>query len=150
MIKAFITDFLNNIELVDYAFVPNTIHKQRYASNKECETIMNEVFSIKNLENLKGFIDVPIRHFTLDQMLEFKREDEMLLKGKDPDIEKPTPKPAPKPEKAKSIASASPKKDIDKSSVHNPNKEIADTKPLPQTSSTPKGHAMSLGEGFQI
>ena len=31
------------------------------------------------------FIDVPIRHFTLDEMLQFKKEDEMMLRGQDPD-----------------------------------------------------------------
>lgn len=123
---------------IDCPIKLNNIHKQRYATKQETLNLLEKICNNIDVDNLKGFTDVPVRHFTLDQMLEFKREDDLLLKGKDPDTEKPRPKPAPKPEKAKSVASVIPEK------------EIADSKAPTKTSSPPKGGAMPLGEGFQI
>jgi len=77
-----------NKYLVDFPFVIGKLHKQCYASKNQVAKHIRNVFNKTAIETLKGFTDVPIRHFTLDQMLEFKQENEMLLKGKDPDMVK--------------------------------------------------------------
>jgi len=71
---------------IDFPIQHNRIHKQRYISHRQCLQLSQEIFSGRNsLDDLKGFIDVPVRHFTLDDMLEFKKEDEMMLNGQAPD-----------------------------------------------------------------
>lgn len=76
-----------NLWIIDSPISLGKIHKQRYATERQCLILINEIYHETDIENLKGFIDVPIRHFTLDEMLEFKQEDEMRLKGIDPNIE---------------------------------------------------------------
>ena len=73
---------------VDCPVELNKIHRQRYASTEECELFIKKLYQRADLDNEKGFIDVPIRHFTLDEMLAFKKEDEMMLRGQDPDANK--------------------------------------------------------------
>lgn len=80
------------------------IHRQRYATQKECIVLIKKIFQKKDLDTDDSFIDVPIRHFTLDEMLEFKEEDEMMLKGQDPDLYKTTPTPPIRPEVSKTTS----------------------------------------------
>ncbi len=70
---------------VDYPIRLQEIHKQRYLSLKQCLQVIEIFYSSNDVYNLKGFYDVPINHFTLDEMIEFKKEDEMMLRGQDPD-----------------------------------------------------------------
>lgn len=97
---------------IDYPIQHNKIHKQRYVTHKQCLQLAEHIYNGNSLDELKGFIDVPIRHFTLDDMLQFKKEDEMMLKGQDPNTdtikkEKVTATPktetALKPKKEKAI-----------------------------------------------
>ncbi len=107
------------------------VHRQRYATTEECISLIKKLYKSGDLDNEDNFIDVPIRHFTLDEMLQFKKEDEMMLRVQDPDehsktstpkaiepkkevssktIEKPVPKkatPSPAPPKPKTITSTS-------------------------------------------
>ncbi len=64
------------------------IHSQRYATIEECIFFIKKLFEVGHLENQKGFIDVPVNHFTLDDMIAFKEEDKMMLKGQDPNAKK--------------------------------------------------------------
>ena len=63
-------------------------HSQRYATTEECIFFIKKLFEVGHLENQKGFIDVPVNHFTLDDMIAFKEEDKMMLKGQDPNAKK--------------------------------------------------------------
>ncbi|WP_298541139.1 hypothetical protein [uncultured Aquimarina sp.] len=83
---------------IDYPIQLRKIHKQRYVTHKQCLQLSEHIFSGNSLDDLKGFIDVPVRHFTLDEMLQFKQEDEMMLRGEDPDLLIPTPTPSEKQE----------------------------------------------------
>lgn len=83
---------------IDYPIELQRIHKQRYVSHRQCLQLSKHIFKGNSLDELKGFIDVPIRHFTLDDMLEFKKEDEMMLNGQNPDqYAKKQPKELSKP-----------------------------------------------------
>ncbi|TPN88046.1 hypothetical protein [Aquimarina algicola] len=62
----------------------NKIHKQRYATEEECIQYIEQLYQDSDIDNIEDCIDVPIRHFTLDEMIEFKEEDEMMLQGQDP------------------------------------------------------------------
>jgi len=81
---------------IDYPIELSKIHKQRYVTHKQCLNLSEHIFKGKPLDSLKGFIDVPVKYFTLDEMLEFKREDQMMLQGKDPDLNKPKATPVKK------------------------------------------------------
>ncbi|WP_299440419.1 hypothetical protein [uncultured Aquimarina sp.] len=83
---------------IDYPIQLHKIHKQRYVTHKQCLQLSEHIFNGNSLDDLKGFIDVPIRHFTLDEMLQFKKEDEMMLRGEDPDLHKPAPASSQQPE----------------------------------------------------
>jgi len=72
--------------MLDIPVVLNKIHKQRYTTKNQAAQYIRAIFKKSNMKSLKGFVDVPICHYTLDQMLEFKQEDEMQLKGKVPNI----------------------------------------------------------------
>ncbi len=87
---------------IDFPIQQHRIHKQRYISHKQCLQLSQEIFAGRNsLDDLIGFLDVPVRHFTLDEMLDFKKEDEMMLNGQDPDqYSKKQPKELSKPETA--------------------------------------------------
>ncbi|WP_346883769.1 hypothetical protein [uncultured Algibacter sp.] len=74
----------------------NKIHKQRYATKQQCFYFLKEIYNKKEIKPEDNFLDVPIQHFTLDEMLEFKREDDMLLRGEDPNINNQTIKAQPK------------------------------------------------------
>ncbi|KAA1248133.1 hypothetical protein [Aquimarina sp. RZ0] len=69
---------------IDYPIEPQKVHKQRYATKQEALHLLEKIYQKYDIESLKDFIDVPIRHFTLDEMLAFKKEDEMMLRGEDP------------------------------------------------------------------
>lgn len=71
--------------MIDHPVVQGTLHKQRYATKNECNKVINKIYKGVLPDKLNGFIDVP-KGFTLDDMLEFKREDEMMLRGQDPDL----------------------------------------------------------------
>ncbi len=90
-----------NIWKIDYPVQQNKIHKQRYVTHQQCLQLSEHIYNGNSLDELKGFIDVPVRHFTLDEMLEFKIEDEMMLKGQDPDLYKPNPTPSLQPKTVK-------------------------------------------------
>lgn len=70
---------------VDYPIRMHEIHKQRYVSLRQGLQAVEIIYKTKDIYNLKGFYDVPVRHFTLDEMIQFKKEDEMMLRGEDPD-----------------------------------------------------------------
>ncbi|GAA3509806.1 hypothetical protein GCM10022393_23370 [Aquimarina addita] len=76
---------------IDHPIEQNKIHKQCYATKEQCIAIIKELFKKGHIDDIPGFIEVPIRHFTLDEMLAFKKEDDMMLRGEDPDLYKPTP-----------------------------------------------------------
>ncbi|WP_346883958.1 hypothetical protein [uncultured Algibacter sp.] len=75
--------YTNNKWMVDHPVVQGVVHKQRYATKNECVQLINGIYNQVHPDNLKDFIDVP-KEFTLDEMLEFKHEDDMMLKGQDP------------------------------------------------------------------
>lgn len=60
------------------------LHSQRYATTEESLFFIKKIYEDGHLENQKGFINVPVNHFSLDDMLAFKEEDKMMLKGQDP------------------------------------------------------------------
>ncbi|MBQ4820626.1 hypothetical protein [Aquimarina sp. MMG016] len=99
---------------VDYPLEQNKIHKQQYLKRVTCIHLVQKLYEGGNIEDSNDLIDVPIQHFTLDDMLEFKREDDMMLGGQDPDLLKPTPSPKEKLEKSKSDTA---QKKITKSSI---------------------------------
>ncbi|MHA7059025.1 hypothetical protein ACWGOQ_0017500 [Aquimarina sp. M1] len=81
---------------IDYPIQHSKIHKQRYVTHQQCLQLSEHIFNGDSLDDLKGFIDVPIRHFTLDEMLQFKKEDELMLRGADPDLHLIAPTPSQK------------------------------------------------------
>ncbi|MDH7448218.1 hypothetical protein [Aquimarina sp. 2201CG14-23] len=91
----------------------NKIHKQGYATEDQSIAIIKEIYEKGNVDHIPGFIDVPIRHFTLDEMLQFKKEDDMMLKGEDPDDLSDTNLP----KSTISTGSSNPKKDKEPSLV---------------------------------
>ena len=112
----------------------NKIHRQRYATKEECALFIKKLYQQKDLDNEKGFIDVPIRHFTLDEMLQFKKEDEMMLRGQDPDANNNSTKES---SKSKTLSA---KKEISKESntaTPTPSKsQKTPSKPIQQIKST--------------
>lgn len=70
---------------IDYPIELKKVHKQSYVSKEQCVAIIKELYEQGNIDEIPGFIEVPIPHFTLDEMLQFKKEDEMMLRGEDPD-----------------------------------------------------------------
>lgn len=77
---------------IDYPIQLGKIHKQRYVTNKQCLQLADYIYKGKSVDEIKAFYDVPVRHFTLDEMLAFKKEDEMMLKGVDPYVKSNVPK----------------------------------------------------------
>ncbi|WP_062059790.1 hypothetical protein [Aquimarina longa] len=71
---------------VDYPIELYKIHKQCYASKEECLILIKKIYQGEQIEDIAMFTDVPIRHFTLDEMLEFEQEDAMMLNGQDPNL----------------------------------------------------------------
>ncbi len=69
---------------IDYPIDQNNIHKQCYATKEQCVAIVRELFEKGNIDDIPGFIEVPIQDFTLDEMIAFKEEEEMMLRGEDP------------------------------------------------------------------
>ena len=69
---------------IDSPITLDKIHKQCYATKEQCIAIIKELHEKGNIDHVPGFIEVPLQHFTLDDMLDFKREDEMALRGQDP------------------------------------------------------------------
>jgi len=63
-------------------------HRQRYATTEESLFFIEKLYEVGHLENQNGFIDVPVNHFSLDNMLAFREEDKMMLKGQDPNAKK--------------------------------------------------------------
>ena len=82
--KIAINKYESNKWKVDYPIEKEKIHKQQYLTKNECIYLIQKLYKGENLESSKKLIDVPIQHFTLDEMLEFKHEDDMMLKGQDP------------------------------------------------------------------
>ncbi|WP_281991287.1 hypothetical protein [Aquimarina aggregata] len=66
--------------LIDHPVVPDTLHRQRYATTEECLVFIEKVHQEYDISGFNGFEDVPIKEFTLDEMLVFKAEDEALLR----------------------------------------------------------------------
>jgi len=56
---------------IDYPIQLHKIHKQRYVSHQQCLELSKHIYNGNSLDDFKGFIDVPIRHFTLDEMIHF-------------------------------------------------------------------------------
>ncbi|WP_378172817.1 hypothetical protein [Aquimarina sp. SS2-1] len=121
---------------VDYPIQHNKIHKQRYVTHQQCLQLSEHIFNGSSLDDLKGFIDVPVRHFTLDEMLEFKKEDELMLKGLDPDLYKSVSTPKKRQEIAEESKINLPKKKTKKTSLILGN--ISVPKPEPRIKSVPK------------
>lgn len=69
---------------IDYPIKLNKVHKQCYATKEQCIAIIKELYEVGHIDNIPGFLEVPIGDFTLDDMIEFKKEEEMMLKGEDP------------------------------------------------------------------
>ena len=65
--------------LVEYIIAPGELHGQKYVTNDECIPLIKRIYNEENVTS-KGFEDVPIGEFTLDQILIFKQEDERLLR----------------------------------------------------------------------
>ncbi|WP_378172825.1 hypothetical protein [Aquimarina sp. SS2-1] len=76
-------NYIHNLK-IDHPIKLREVHKQCYATKKQCVAIVRELFEKGNIDNVPGFIDVPIQDFTLDEMIEFKKEEEMMLRGEDP------------------------------------------------------------------
>ncbi|MBW1298275.1 hypothetical protein [Aquimarina litoralis] len=74
--------------LVEFPIVTNQIHQQRYANETQCQELIHQVDANENFDNFEGFIQVPVEDFSLDEMLEFKVEDEALLKEEEFPIKK--------------------------------------------------------------
>jgi len=69
---------------IDYPIKLREVHKQCYATKEQCIAIIRVLYEKGNIDDVPGFIEVPIQDFTLDEMIEFKKEDEMMLRGEDP------------------------------------------------------------------
>ncbi|MHA7059022.1 hypothetical protein ACWGOQ_0017485 [Aquimarina sp. M1] len=69
---------------IDHPVKLREVHKQCYATKAQCIAIIRELYEKGNIDDVPGFVDVPIQDFTLDEMLEFKKEEEMMLRGEDP------------------------------------------------------------------
>ncbi len=138
---------------VDSPLELNKIHKQCYASKKQCIAIIKELYQVKNIDNIPGFIDVPIRHFTLDEMLEFKQEDEIMLRGNDPDQnpDSAIQKTASKPKEVAPVKSASTtpskKTSIKKPTPVTPKKKEPISKTVPVKKTKPKT-SITMGENL--
>lgn len=81
--------------LIDHPVVPNTLHRQRYANTEECLVFIEKAYQEYDVSGFKGFLEVPIEEFTLDEIIQFKEEDEALLRDeelptKTPSISEPT------------------------------------------------------------
>ncbi|KAA1248136.1 hypothetical protein [Aquimarina sp. RZ0] len=72
---------------IDYPIKLREIHKQCYATKGQCVAIIRELYEVGHIDNVLGFTEVPIQDFTLDEMIEFKKEEEMMLRGEDPFVE---------------------------------------------------------------
>ena len=66
---------------IDYPIKLREVHKQCYATKEQCILIIQELYEKGHIDDIPGFIEVPIREFTLDEMIEFKKEEEMMLRG---------------------------------------------------------------------
>ncbi|WP_298541134.1 hypothetical protein [uncultured Aquimarina sp.] len=88
------------------------IHRQQYATTEECVLLIKKLYQYGNLDNEDKFIDVPIQHFTLNEMIEFRQEDKMMLRGEDPDMTSSSSSQSPS-----TIKSSSPKTDNESSLV---------------------------------
>lgn len=72
---------------LDFPISNGNVHKQKFANKDEVINYIKDVFDGLSIEEDKSFLDVPVQHYSLDEMLAFKYEDEMLLRGEDPDME---------------------------------------------------------------
>ncbi|MBQ4820630.1 hypothetical protein [Aquimarina sp. MMG016] len=81
----------HNKWLIDHPTVPGILHRQCYASSEECLVFIEKVYQEHDISNFEGFEDVPVQEFTLDEILEFKEEDEYLLREEEPPVKKVTP-----------------------------------------------------------
>ena len=94
---------VKNKWMIDHPLVPNTLHKQCYATDEECLDIIEKIYQERDITLFKEFEDVPVQEFTLDEMLQFKKEDEALLNEEEiPTKAAPIPLTAPKPVAKKS------------------------------------------------
>lgn len=73
--------------IIDHPAIPNTLHRQRYATKKDCLHIIEQLFQEKGIHRFPDFIEVPVQEFTLDEMLQFKKEDEALLNEEEISVE---------------------------------------------------------------
>lgn len=74
--------------LIDHPVVPDTLHRQRYATKEECLAFIEKIYQEYDISGFEGFQDVPIQDFTLDEILEFKEEDGYLLREEEPPVKK--------------------------------------------------------------
>ncbi|WP_299251371.1 hypothetical protein [uncultured Aquimarina sp.] len=74
--------------IIDHPVVPDTLHRQRYATQEECLIFIEKVYQEYDISSFQGFEDVPIGEFTLDEMIAFKEEDEYLLREEEPPAKK--------------------------------------------------------------
>ncbi len=69
--------------LIDHLVVPNTLHRQRYATTNHCIEIITKLFEEQDIETFKDFEEVPVQEFTLDEIVQFKKEEQILLKNEE-------------------------------------------------------------------
>jgi len=74
--------------LIDHPVVPDTLHRQRYATKEECLAFIEKIYQEYDISGFEVFEDVPIQDFTLDEILEFKEEDGYLLREEEPPLKK--------------------------------------------------------------
>ncbi|AXT54747.1 hypothetical protein D1815_02900 [Aquimarina sp. AD1] len=74
--------------LVEYPIITNQIHQQRYANESESLILINRVNDNESFDHFDSFIQVPVQEFTLDEVLEFKEEDQYLLREEEPPTKK--------------------------------------------------------------
>ncbi len=86
-IKEYIIQFSwekDNQWKADYPIQLGLIHKQQYMTSDQAVLLGYKMFFDEEIENSNDLIDVPVQHFTLDEMLQFKKEEQMMLRGEDP------------------------------------------------------------------
>ncbi|SEM10951.1 hypothetical protein SAMN04487910_4126 [Aquimarina amphilecti] len=74
--------------IIDHPVVPDTLHRQRYATKEECSVFIKKVYNEDDIFHFQGFEDVPIGEFTLDEMIAFREEDDYLLREEEPPTRK--------------------------------------------------------------
>jgi len=79
-----ITNIILDKWKIDYPIKYREVHKQCYATKEQCIAIIEELYEKGHIDDVPGFIEVPIREYTLDEMLEIKKEEEMMLRGENP------------------------------------------------------------------